>query len=241
MSSSRRHTTGGLSWEKPTVVGFGNGCDLDRLQVFSDKEWIATNNPASPFYGRTYVTWTAFVADSGEYAESAIMETHSDDGGEHWTDPKGISGSNANVCTFQTEGPAGECDEDQASVITTSPDGTVYVAFMNSQNEAIWEPGEEFEDQYRVVRSSNGGRTWSSPRFVVSMEDGSRDYPINVDGRQTLTGYQVRVWGAGNIVASPSVNGHLVPRLLGQPERDARRRRPGDELGRLHRHVREPR
>jgi hypothetical protein len=35
------------------------------------------------------------------------------------------------------------------------------------------------------------------------MEDGARDYPINVDGRQTLTGYQVRVWGAGNIVASP--------------------------------------
>ena len=35
------------------------------------------------------------------------------------------------------------------------------------------------------------------------MEDGARDYPINVDGRQTLTGYQLRVWGAGNIVASP--------------------------------------
>ena len=41
------------------------------------------------------------------------------------------------------------------------------------------------------------------------MEDGSRDYPINVDGRQTLSGYQVRVWGAGNIVASPTVNGRL--------------------------------
>jgi hypothetical protein len=36
------------------VVGFGNGCDLDKLQVFNDKEWIATdNNPSSRFYGRT--------------------------------------------------------------------------------------------------------------------------------------------------------------------------------------------
>ncbi|HUI37132.1 MAG TPA: sialidase family protein, partial [Gaiellaceae bacterium] len=132
---------GGLSWKKPAKVGFGNGCDLDKLQVFNDKEWIATdNNPASPFYGRTYVTWTAFVSHSGEYVESPIMESHSDDGGGHWTEPKEISGSNGSVCTFQSEGSAGQCDEDQASVITTSPDGTVYVAFMNSQNEAIWEP-----------------------------------------------------------------------------------------------------
>ena len=80
---------------------------------------------------------------------------------------------------------------------------------MNSQNQALWEPGEEFEDQYLVVSSSDGGVHWSHPRFVVGMEDGSRDYPINVDGRQTLTGYQVRVWGAGNIVAEPDENGHL--------------------------------
>jgi len=36
------------------------------------------------------------------------------------------------------------------------------------------------------------------------MEDGSADYPINVNDRQTLTGYQVRVNSAGNIVASPT-------------------------------------
>ncbi len=39
-----------------------------------------------------------------------------------------------------------------------------------------------------------------------------RDYPLNVDGRQTLTGYQVRVWSVGNLVASPraSENGKLA-------------------------------
>jgi hypothetical protein len=41
------------------------------------------------------------------------------------------------------------------------------------------------------------------------MEDGSRDYPLNVDGRQTLSGYQVRVWGAGNVVADPRHDGRL--------------------------------
>ena len=58
---------GGLSWDKPKVVGFGQGCDLDAVQVFNDKEWIATdNNPHSPYYGRTYVTWTAFLSNFGE-------------------------------------------------------------------------------------------------------------------------------------------------------------------------------
>ena len=88
------------------------------------------------------------------------------------------------------------------------PDGAVYVAFANGQNQALWEPDEAFDDQYLMVKSTDGGQTWSSPTFVVGLEDGSADYPINVNGRQTLTGYQVRVNSAGNIVSSPT-NGNL--------------------------------
>jgi hypothetical protein len=54
-----------------------------------------------------------------------------------------------------------------------------------------------------VVRSRDGGRTWSPPRFVVGLEDGADDYPLNVDDRQTLTGQQFRVNSAGNIDADP--------------------------------------
>ena len=201
---------GGLTWDKPVVVGTGKGCDLSKFQNFSDKEWITTdNNPQSRFYGRNYVTWTAFIGNSGEYVESPIMETHSDDGGKHWSKPQEISGSSRTLCTFQEEGRAGECDEDQASVPTVDRHGNVYVAFMNSQNEALWEPGEQFDDQYLVVRSTDGGEHWSSPTFAAGLEDGSNDYPLNVDDRQTLTGYQVRVWGAGNIVADPNAVGKL--------------------------------
>jgi hypothetical protein len=202
-----RSLDGGLTWKKPVVVFGGQGCDLDPVQIF--KEWISTdNNPRSRFYGRTYLTWTAFLSHEGEFVESPIMESHSDNGGVTWSKAQEISGSNPALCTFQEEGPAGECDESQASVSTVAPDGTVYVAFMNSQNQALWEPGEQFDDQYLVVKSTNGGASWSTPAFAAGLEDGSRDYPINVDGRQTLTGYQVRVWGAGNIVASP-IDGKL--------------------------------
>ena len=196
---------GGLTWLPAQVVDSGFGCDLSNVQLFNDKEWIVTDNhPSSPYYGRTYLTWTKFVAASGQYQSSPIFESHSDDGGKHWTKPQEISGSNATLCTFQTSGPAGKCDEDQASSSTIGPDGTLYVAFINSQNDGLWEPGDFFEDQYLVVKSTNGGQTWSNPTFVVGMEDGSADYPLNVDGRQTLTDYQVRVWGVGNLVASPT-------------------------------------
>src|ERR1051326_2186041 len=85
---------GGLTWDPPAVVFQGHGCDLDKRQVFNDKEWITTdNNPHSHFYGRTYVTWTAFLSHSGEFVESPIMESHSDDGGRHWSPGQEISGN----------------------------------------------------------------------------------------------------------------------------------------------------
>jgi hypothetical protein len=195
---------GGLTWEIPVLVADGIGCDFGKTEIFHDKEWIVTdNNPSSAFYGRTYLTWTAFEFHDAVYAASPIFEAHSDDGGQHWSTPQEISGSNPTLCTFQVSGAAGRCDENQFSVPTVRPDGTVFVAFQNEQNASLWEPGERFDDQYLLVRSSDGGVTWSAPTFVVGLDDGSRDYPTNVSGRQTLSGYQIRVNSAGNIVASP--------------------------------------
>lgn len=201
---------GGLTWDAPVVVSTGTGCDNSKTQFFNDKEWIVTdNNPDSDFYGRSYLTWTVFESHKAAYARSAIFEAHSDDGGFTWSAPQEISGSNGSVCTFQETGPTGQCDENQFSVPTVGPDGTVYVAFQNDQNQSLWESGEVFDDQYLLVKSVDGGVTWSAPSFVVGLEDGSRDYPINVNDRQTLSGYQLRVNSAGNIVADPTSNGRL--------------------------------
>jgi Neuraminidase (sialidase) len=202
---------GGIHWNTVVEVADGGGptsCESNGL--FNDKDWITTdNNPASPFYGRTYVTWTAFTTINGVTTQSPIAESHSDDGGLTWSSPQVISGSNAALCTFQADGPAGACDEDQFSVPTVAPNGNVYVSFINDQNTALWEPGEVFDDQYLVVRSTNGGRTWSSPTMMACLEDGSRDFPRNVDGRQTLTNYQVRAPITANVVADPTHNGRL--------------------------------
>jgi len=202
-------TDGGVTWLPPVVVDSGYGCDFSNSQLFNDKEWVVTDNhPSSPYFGRTYLTWTKFESAYGAYIRSAIFESHSDDGGKHWTKAQEISGLNAALCTFQENGSAGQCDENQFSVPTIGPNGTVYVAFQNEQNEALWETGEYWDNQYLLVKSTNGGATWSSPTFVVGLEDGTADYPVNVSGRQTLSGYQLRVNSAGNIVASPT-NGNL--------------------------------
>jgi hypothetical protein len=202
---------GGITWLQPVVVAEGHGCDLSGEQVFNDKEWIETdNNRRSPFYGRTYLVWTRYLARLGETLEAPIWESHSDDGGFKWSEPREISGSNAALCTFQTAGKTGRCDEDGSAIPTISPDGTVYVAFQNEQNEALWEAPQEFDSQYLLVKSTDGGETWSAPTFVAGLEDGEDDYPINVEDRQTLTGYQARVNSAGNIVAAPNGTLYVV-------------------------------
>lgn len=191
---------GGLTWKVPVLVGKGRGAAL-----FLDKEGATVDlSPTSPHYGRIYVTFTGFGGDAKRSRRSPIAVSYSDDGGYTWAAPKEVSGFNAQYCTFQTSGPAGECDEDQFSYPVTTPDGTVYVAFQNGQHEAAWEPGEQFESQYMVVRSTNGGLSFDPPVHVADQEDGTRDFPANVDGRPTLTGMQMRVPSGGNIAASPT-------------------------------------
>ena len=196
-------STDGLTWDKPVVVDDGDGCDLSKQQFFNDKEWIVTDTtPTSPFYGRTYLTWSKYLSRDGAYVSSEIWESHSDDGGATWSAGKPISGFGGALCTYQADGPAGVCDENQFSVPTVDVNGKLYVAFENEQNTSLWDgKANEFDDQYLLVTSSNGGATFSAPSFVVGLEDGASDYPINVRDRQTLTGYQVRVNSAGNIVA----------------------------------------
>lgn len=193
-------TDGGIHWKVPTVVGRGRGARL-----FLDKEDATVDiDPASPYYGRIYVTWTGFLGDAQRYLESPILLSHSDDGGFTWSEPKEISGSNPRYCTYQEDGPANECDEDQFSAPRVGPGGVLRVAFQNEQNERSWEPGEQFEDQYLIVTSRDGGRTFSAPRHVVNLEDGSRDFPTNVDDRPTLSGMQLRVPSGGTMAIDPN-------------------------------------
>src|ERR671924_592483 len=153
---------------------------------------------------------------NGAFVRSPVVLSYSDDAGKTWTRPREISGSNPTYCTANqgSAGPAGACDESFFSYPAVLPNGDVVVGFMNQQHSAAWESANEFEDQIMVVRSTDGGVHWSAPVHVVDLEDGGiesikfTDYPANVDGRATQTGFQFRTGSWGNLNVDP-VTGKL--------------------------------
>ena len=151
---------GGIAWSEPVTVMKGKGASIGPANraTFFDKEWLTVdNNPASPFYGRAYVVSARFLnALQGAYAESAVYFAYSDDGGRTWSTPKEISGSNP-LCTEQSTGPAGECDENGFPIPEVAPNGDLIVHFQNSNITTAWETPGEFESTLLAVKSTNGG------------------------------------------------------------------------------------
>jgi hypothetical protein len=140
---------GHLSWSAPTFINATTS-----PSTLNDKEWIAVDrNPSSRFRDRIYVTWTRFLfnASNGSYVQSPIAFASSADGGRTFTTPKLISG---NVLYGQGSRPV------------VAPDGTLYVFWNGSTRLA------SLNSTY-VVKSTDGGATWSKPVAVSQLTDSS--------------------------------------------------------------------
>ena len=138
---------GALSWGPPTFIN-----PTSSPSALNDKEWIAVDsNASSPFRDRVYVTWTRFIfnAHSGAYVQSPISFVYSTDGGKTFSSPKLISG---NVLYGQGSRPA------------VGPDGTLYV---------FWDAATRLAtlDSIWMVKSADGGVTWSKPVAVSQLVD----------------------------------------------------------------------
>ncbi|MBI3680699.1 MAG: exo-alpha-sialidase [Acidobacteria bacterium] len=199
-----RMDSGTTAWGSPVEVyrGFGNL----GTSIFNDKEWMTVDtSAASPYRNNVYVTWTKFESGpGGAYLRSPIWFARSVDGGRTFLPAQEISGSGS-FCTTQVTGPANQCDEDQDSVPSVAADGTIYVAFENFNTAP-----PEFRSQYLVVRSTDGGTTWSGPYKAADLADGLNDYPVNAGGRQTLSNVNFRVGSAGNVIAGGDGKLYLV-------------------------------
>jgi hypothetical protein len=204
---------GGIHWSEPVTVMKGKGASIGPANraTFFDKEWLTVDNsPSSPFYGRAYLVSARFLnARFGSYAESAVYFAFSDDGGRTWSRPKEISGAHP-LCTEQSTGPTGECDENGFPIPEVATNGDLVVHFQNSNIERAWETPGEFESTLLAVRSSNGGATFGSPVVIAHLEDGAADTPWSVIGRQTVTGHQIRWQSPGTITADPTNPAHWV-------------------------------
>jgi hypothetical protein len=187
--------------------------------TFNDKEYIAAGprpegvaptcytpathvprpcDPAQVGPDRIYVTWTRFtnpVGIPGFITDSKIVESHSDDMGRSWSAVQVINGS-APFCVGSFAGGTA-CDDNQFSVPTVSPKtGHLYVAFENFDTPD--------EDQWLVVRSTDGGATFAGPFFVTTAYDVNlrlrADCAARGAGRVHLTNSCFRVPYTGAIV-----------------------------------------
>ena len=198
---------GGITWSEPVTAMKGKGASIGPATnaTFFDKEWLTVDNhPSSPHYGRAYLVAARFLnALQGSYAESAVYFAYSDDGGRTWSTPKEISGSNA-LCTAQSTGPVGECDENGFPIPEVAPNGDLVVHFANGNIQAAWETPGEYEQTLLAVKSTDGGATFTNPVVIAHLEDGAADTPWSVIGRQTVTGHQIRWQSPGTITADPT-------------------------------------
>ncbi len=138
---------GRLSWGAPTFINRSTA-----PSTLNDKPWIAVDShPGSAFRDRVYVSWTRFIfnAHNGNYVQSPIAFVYSKDGGATFSAPQLIGG---NVLYSQGSHP------------TVAPDGTLYVFWDGATRLATL-------DSIWVVKSTDGGVTWSKPVAVAPLVD----------------------------------------------------------------------
>jgi len=164
-----RSANGGASWDFPGRVALSSyepdGTAPNGV-ILEDKPLFAIDaNPSSPNRDRIYVTWTSFTTDNAAY----INETQSSDGGEHWSARKVIS-TTSTLCgnTFGVPTPHGACNENQFSDPFVGPDGTLYVVYDNYNNTVS---GNDNRNQVLMVKSTDGGSTFSAPVKVTDYYD----------------------------------------------------------------------
>ena len=141
---------GVLTWQAPVFIAATTS-----PSTFNDKEWIvADHHSASPFRDRVYVTWTRFIFNpiKGTYVQSPIAVAYSSDRGQTFSDPNLISG---NVLYGQGSRPV------------VGADGTVYVFWDGAKRLSTW-------DSIWMVKSSDGGVSWSKPIEVAPLADIAR-------------------------------------------------------------------
>lgn len=143
-----RSTDGGRSWSEPIdLAGVDHSC-------------IGIDSSRGKYRGRVYVTYTSVLTNAQGGHVETIGFAYSDDDGHTYRQrvfqqPK---------VPFQDRVRVGPSPTD----IVVTPDGKVVLAYIYYLAPPAGSPDNSIEAQTWVISSSNGGRTFTEPHFVVS-------------------------------------------------------------------------
>ncbi len=166
------------AWMQPVLVSKQNSA------LYSDKDQIWADNAASsPFFGNVYISYTGFRGQNG--SAEPIMVSVSSDGGNTWTTKKVTEAAFNAQHGFR-----------QGTTIRTDSNGVVYLFF------AHFGAGTPGIGTHAMVKSYDGGQTWTRPQDIVSMNDAC--YNVDpVSGRCVEDG----IAGAtSDLMAGPNVD-----------------------------------
>ena len=206
-----------------------DGLDSDRFGrlrgivdlSFLDKPWLATGpHPADPERDVLYVTYTNFdlsyeILYIGEIPNllptemrTTIELVKSEDGGRTWSDPVGVSPTVRRAYGERGDGSGatgvfGTLRVVQGSQPEVAPDGTVYVAWMDSTDDR----SQEGVGEIQLATSTDAGETWSTP-VVASVFNETEFRPRNA---------YFRFWASSfpQIAAGP--DGEVYIAYVGRP------------------------
>lgn len=151
-----KSTDGGCHYSSATKVS-GNS-----PAIFDDKDAMTVDaNPASPFQGNVYGSWTKFTSNKGRgFGGDQIEFVRSTDGGKTFSSPLAISPD------YNNNAAGGR----QGSTVKVGPDGTVYVAWLDSVNKQAVE---------RLSVSHDGGKTFPGQNITIATvtDDGVSPVP----------------------------------------------------------------
>jgi hypothetical protein len=156
---------GGVTWDGPTTIAINGVTPAGTpvaTHIFNDKVWLA----ADPSSGTVYVTWTKFTYDDdGEYIESPIVASVSDDFGAHFGAPTRVAPS---LDGFT----GGVTPYDQGSNPQVGNDGTLYVAYEASVCATVACNSAGDRDATVVATSTDHGAT-----FQQAIVDTNYNFP----------------------------------------------------------------
>jgi hypothetical protein len=162
---------GGRTWSQPVSVSptvnqsYGDeGAPSDIPGVLGRKRTVQGSQPAVAPDGTVYVAWLDTTDDEAFKGTGEIHVARSTDGGETFSAP--ITASVFNEIGFRPRSAFFRFWGSEFPQISVGPAGDVYIAYVGRPSDRPRDDGDPY-----VVRSLDGGATWSRPTRLNADDD----------------------------------------------------------------------